>query len=267
MGHFGADDHIGLVGKHAPDAGVSPEPLYIRSIAALDESPYGPWIHQVDPAGAVITRLPHRVDSANIEVMIVTEQNRIRRLNGRSERQPDQAAGPEIGLLPRNDAAGKAAGPFVLVVIPHVHIQSLQCLRADLHHPEPLLAEIRGQQADPAVQKRTAVTRLFHQRDLANQLGAVEAVVERIERHSPERVIGMLEQLLFERGINSTGLYFRRIAGAVSRSGGYRAGQGYETEKTSACHGYVVNGNFSFLAGCIRCGTGEMSRKNGFIQM
>ena len=67
------------------------------------------------------------------------------------------------------------------------------------HDVEPGLAQVFGEQADPAVEKRAAEATFLEQVELSIQLGGIEIIVQRIERHRAVRIGGCWKSLCSKR--------------------------------------------------------------------
>ena len=118
---------------------------------------------------------------ADIFVGSIFEQDGVGRLDRIILRYAAQGAGTIGFALPRDDAAGKTAGPFVLVVEPGFHPQFPALVHAHLHHVEPFRAQIGREQARTAVQEDATEAALLHHPDLAAHHIGIQTVVQRIE--------------------------------------------------------------------------------------
>ena len=169
--------YLRLVGEEAKDPFLSRKSFYIRPIGAVQEGGHRLGVHQIHPAGPVVPGSPHPLYMADIFVGSIFEQDGVGRLDRIILRYAAQGAGTIGFALPRDDAAGKTAGPFVLVVEPGFHPQFPALVHAHLHHVEPFRAQIGRQQARAAMQEGSAESALLHHPELAAQYIGIQAVV------------------------------------------------------------------------------------------
>lgn len=198
IGNLRAGADLRLVGKNAQHARLAAELLDVRDVTAIDERLNHRRVHQIHPGGAIEPRVAQGVYVADVLEARVLEQHRVRRVDRLLLLDTQKGPRLEGGILERHDPAGKTAGPLVLVVEPGVDPKLLRALHPGGHDIEPGLAQILGQEADPAVKKRAAETTLLEPMELPIQLRGIKIIVERVKRHRSVGIGGGSESVLLE---------------------------------------------------------------------
>src|SRR5690554_2662977 len=79
-------------------------------------------------------------------------------------------------------AAGKATGPFILIIKPCIDPYFLGCTDSSIHHLPPFGTHVFGQQSSATVQETSSKTSLLEAPDLTDHFGGIQLVIKRIER-------------------------------------------------------------------------------------